>query len=159
MDMFDREKVKVVYKEQENASLVEKLKSFREYILNDGEPEWKQIIAIGGFVADVVKLLKWTEKPVYDCRGSYTSYLYNNEHVMSCEDIIASLWQAIDYTFQSPHADEFNAMWQDFHFNNTGKFADVETMDEMYDIFTAKIEEEYPQFMETVLKYWHFDEE
>jgi hypothetical protein len=151
-----RDDVMVVHKEQSNAALVEKLKSFREYILSDNEPEWKQLVAIGGFVADVIRLLKWSEKPVYPLENYH---YYKNEHVMTCEDICDSLWQAIDYTFNEPYADELNAMWQDWYFHDTGKYDSVETIGDMTDIICDRIEERYPGILSMVRKYFYPEEE
>ena len=47
-----------INKNGQNENLVRKLKSIQLYL--DGDlPEWKQLIAIGGFIIDVIREVKW----------------------------------------------------------------------------------------------------
>ena len=48
----------IIREEQANVMLIEKLRSFRKYI-NEDMSDWEQLIAVGGFIADVIRLIKW----------------------------------------------------------------------------------------------------
>lgn len=156
MDNLKREDVLVVYDKQANNSLIEKLKAFKSYI-NDDLPEWKQLIMIGGFVADVVKELKWSEKPVYSSYIDSSNWNYKDKHIMTCDEICDDISTAIDHHLSEPFADELNAMWQDWHFNDTGKYADVKTSFDMIDILVERIEQEYPGLGNMIEKYFLSD--
>lgn len=154
---MDREDVKIVHEGQANEKLIEKLRAFREYI-SDDMPEWKQLIVIGGFVADVIQLLKWEKKPVYhqDAWDNHKYWRYENEKVTSCELICEEIAAAIEYEISAPYADELNAMWQDWHFNDTGKYADIKTFEDMDSIIIARIEKDYPGFEDMIKKAFHY---
>ena len=46
----------IIREEQANVMLIEKLRSFRKYI-NEDMSDWEQLIAVGGFIADVIRLI------------------------------------------------------------------------------------------------------
>ena len=144
MKEMNNEEYLIVYKDQANEKLVEELKKFRNYIFSSEqrkhEPEWKQLYAIGGFVVNVVKALKWE-------MSAYTFY-----------DIWTEIQKAIDYTLSSPYADELNSMWQDYHTGKTNKYDNVENVWEMYNIIFDKLEKRYPGLEETVKKYFDHDD-
>lgn len=132
---MDKDNVKIVHEEQENNALIEKLKSFKTYINND-LPEWKQLIAIGGFVADVISELKW---------GEHTDK-------MSYDEIWKQITGAITYHLSAPYADELNAMWRDWEFKETDKYIKIEKRSDMCNIINGRLEQEYPGIVEWINK-------
>lgn len=151
--MDKNEEYMIVRDDQANEELVAKLMSFKEYI-SDDLPEWKQLIAIGGFVADVVKLLKWSEyKRSYHSRIGYT-----NGEVMTCDEICEDIWTAIDYHFNSPYADELNTIWRDWN-TDESKYPEAKTVEDIYDVIIARMEQVYPELAKTAEKYFHFSDE
>lgn len=132
---MDKDNVKIVHEEQENNALIEKLKSFKTYINND-LPEWKQLIAIGGFVADVISELKWRE----------------HTDKISYDEIREQLTGAITYHLSAPYADELNAMWRDWEFKETDKYIKIEKRSDMCNIINGRLEQEYPGIVEWINK-------
>lgn len=142
--VFDKER-------QANEPLIEKLKSFRKYI-NDEMPEWVQLIAIGGFVADVIKLLKWDDfERVYNPWNSPDT---SRMSMMRRTEIIEELWTAIDYHLNAPYAEELNAIWQNWDTDETYK-PETETVTDLYDVIISKIEENYPGFADEAERYFN----
>ena len=136
---------------QANETLIEKLKSFREYI-NDDMPEWLQLIAIGGFVADVVRLLKWDDfKRVYNPWHSPGTSTKMN--MMRKDEIIEEIWMAIDYHINAPYADELNSIWQNWNTDTKYELGSKTTSD-VSDVIIGKMEIYHPGFLEAAEKYF-----
>lgn len=149
---MDRDKVKVVHDGQSNLALVEKLREVRNYIKED-VPEWQQLIIVGGFVIDVIKELKWNEQPKF----SKSNLKCDEKPVMSCDEICEGVTSAVNHYLSVPYADEFNAAWEDWYFDDTGKYANVETIWDMYDVINEKFEQKYPKVLELEKKYFYSD--
>ena len=154
-----REDVLVVHDGQANALLIEKLKTIKNY-LNKDLPEWQQLIMLGGFVADVIKAMKWSEKPIYNSFGNDTdNWNYKDKNVMTCDAVIEEISASITHQLSEPFADELNEMWQDWYFNDTGKYADVKTDFDMNEIIVGRMEQEYPGITVTYEKFLFSDDE
>lgn len=148
---INRDDVKCVHEEQANEQLVEQLRKFKEYLLSEDVPEWQQLIATAGFVIDVVKLLKWSE---YKRRINCSEISF-----MTCDDICNDLMEAVTYHLEAPFADKLNSMWRDWEFNDTGKYANIKTTNEMSSIICDCLEMEYPNLLELLKKYFKIDED
>lgn len=147
---INRDNVKCIHKEHSNQQLVEQLKKLKAYLLSEDVPEWQQLIATTGFVIDVVKLLKWSEyKTRINCSEISS---------MTCDDICDELMNAVGYHLESPFADKLNSMWQDWKFNDNGKYANINTMNEMSNIICDCLEMEYPNLLELLRKYFKINE-
>ena len=160
MDNIKREEIKAVHDVCRNDELISKLREVKEYINND-LPEWQQLIMIGGFVAEIIKTLKWTDKPKFRAANRFEStemWRYHDQNVMTCEDICESIVSAIDYELASPIADELNDMLRDWEFGDSGKYKDISTHTEMSDLIMARLEKDYPG-MESLLRKYFFPEE
>lgn len=149
---MDRDDVKVVHDGQANNTLVKQLMSIKKYI-NDDVPEWKQLVLIGGFVIDVVKELKWEEQPKYSKSG----YGFDKKPIMNCDEICEGITSAVNHYLSVPYADELNAAWEDWYFDDTGKYANVETIWDMYDVICERLEQKYPGILELEKKYFYSD--
>lgn len=150
---MDKKEYMIVRDDQANKELVAKLMSFKEYI-NDELPEWKQLIAIGGFVADVIKLLKWSEH-----KRSYRNNFgdYADGAVMTCDEICEEIWTAIDYSFNAPYADELNAIWSDWN-TDESKYPEANTVEDICDVIAAQMEQVYPGIIEMAKDYFFSEE-
>jgi len=151
----NRDNVMCVHEGQANEQLVEKLRNFKEYLLSNDVPEWQQLIATAGFVIDVFKTLKWAEH-----MGAFRKSLNYAKDISAiiCNKVCEEVTAAVNYYISFPYADELNGMWQDWYFNDTGKYADVETTFDMLDIITDRIELEYPDLLEWEKKYFKYEE-
>lgn len=143
---------KVIDKDrQANEALIEKLKKVKEYIKDD-MPEWLQLIAIGGFVADVVKMLKWDDfKRVYNPWHSPGTSTKMN--MMTKDEIIEEIWTAIDYHINAPYADELNSIWQDWNTGTEYQFK-AKTTSDVSDVILDRMEIYHPGFLEAAEKYF-----
>ena len=128
---------KCVHEELANKQLVEQLRKFKEYLLNDDVPEWQQLIAIAGFVTDMVKTLR--------CNKT--------------DEIYYEITAAVNYELEEPYAEKLNSMWDDWNNDKTGKYAKINTMQEMYDIICDCREIQYPGLIEMEKKYFKNSEE
>lgn len=153
---INRENVMCVHEGQANEQLIEQLRKFKEYLLNDDVPEWQQLIATAGFVTDVLKTLKWSEH-----KNTFSRSLDNSKDdpAMICEKICEEVTAAVNHHISVPFADELNGMWQDWYFNDTGKYADVETISDMLCIITERLEQEYPNVLELEKKFFKYEED
>lgn len=149
---MDRDDVKIVHEGQSNFALVEKLREVRNYIKED-VPEWQQLVTVGGFVIDVIKQLKWNEQPKFSKRNLRC----DEKPVMNCDEICEGITSAINHYLSVPYADEFNAAWQDWYFERTDKYANVETIWDMYDIVCEQLEQKYPGILELEKKLFYSD--
>ncbi|WP_455527796.1 hypothetical protein [Huintestinicola sp.] len=149
---INRDDVKWVYPELANEPLVELLRRFKEYVLSDDAPEWQQLIAAAGFVNEVVRLLKWSEYRTLEDR-------YEEINVMSCDEIRDELMSAVNYHLEVPFEEKLNSMWRDWEFNDTGKYAKFDTIDEMNNFMCDCLEIEYSNLLELEKKYFRIDEE
>lgn len=153
-----REDVLVVHDGQANTCLIEKLKEFKSY-LNEDLPEWQQLIMLGGFVADVIKTMKWSEKPIYkNSVDNFKNWDYKDKNVMTCEAIIEEISAAINHQLSLPIADELNKMWQDWYFKDTEKYVHVETSFDMNEIIVNRLEQEYPDITKIEEKFFYSDD-
>lgn len=153
-----RENVLVVHDGQANAPLIEKLKTIKNY-LNDDLPEWQQLIMLGGFVADVVKTMKWSEKPIYKSFGNDTeNWTYKDKNVMTCDAVIEEISAAINHQLSVPIEDELNEMWQDWYFEDTEKYAHVDTISDMNEIIVNRLEQKYPEITKIEEKFFYSDD-
>lgn len=154
MNMDKNEEYKIVRDDQANEELVKKLMCFKEYI-NDDLPEWKQLIAIGGFVANVVKLLKWSEH-----KRSYQKRIgnYADGELMTCDEICEEIWIAINYSFNAPYMDELNTIWSEWN-TDQSKYPEAKTVEDICDVIAARMEQVYPGLVETADEYFHFSDE
>lgn len=154
----DKEKAYTVIDEMEweaNETLIEKLKSIQEYI-NDDMPEWMQLIAIGGFVADAVKLLRWD-----DFSRTYNPWHTNSDtkmNMMTQDEIIEEIWGAIDYHINAPFADELNAIWHAWN-TDTDYMHNEETVGDISDVILNIMEAHHPGFLDAVKRYFRFGDE
>lgn len=156
--MNNKEEYMIVRREQANEELVKKLLSIKEY-LNDDIPQWQQLIAIGGFVADVIKLLKWSEKPVYRTTvNNFTDWDYKDKNVMTCEDIRDEIWIAINYHFNEPYADELNKIWSEWN-TDVNKYPEVKTVEDICDVISERMDKVYPGLVEMADKYFRFSKD
>lgn len=153
-----RENVLVVHDGQANAPLIEKLKNIKNY-LNEDLPEWQQLILLGGFVADVIKTMKWSEKPIYkNSVDDFKNWDYKEKNVMTCEAVIEEISAAINHQLSLPIADELNKMWQDWYFKDTEKYIDVKTSSDMSEIIVNRLEQEYPELTKIEEKFFYSDD-
>ena len=118
-----------------NEELVNQLRMFKEYLLNDDAPEWQQLIAIAGFVIDTVNTL--------DCKQK--------------SDIYDEIVNAVNYELEKPYYKKLISMWDDLNYNITGKYAYVKTMQEKFDIISDFVEMKYPGLVELEKKYLKID--
>lgn len=137
---------KCVHDELANEGLVKKLRKFKEYLLNDDVPEWQQLIATAGFVMDVVNELKWKEHAEY--HGT------SERCVMEADDVFDEIMAAVNYELEKPYYKKLDSMWDDWNNNKTGKYAKINTMQEMLDIICDCLEIEYPGLIELEKKYF-----
>jgi len=147
---INREDVMCVHDGQSNEQLIEQLRKFKDYLLSEDVPTWQQLIATAGFVIDVVKMLKWSD---YKGRFSFTEIPF-----MSFDDVCTEITAAVNHYIAAPFADELNAMWQDWHFNDTGKYADIETSSDMCGIIIERLEQEYPDLLEREIRYFKYED-
>ena len=150
--MVDKEQdYKVIDKErQANEALIDKLKSFKEYI-NDDMPDWLQLIAIGGFVADVVRLLKWNDyERVYNPWHSPDT---SRMSMMKRDEIIEEIWTAIDYHINAPYADELNTIWHNWN-TDTEYMPNEKTTTDVSDVIINIMETHHPGLLEAAEKYF-----
>lgn len=154
--MFEnkQEEYEYVTKNGFNEKLVRKLQSFRSY-LNEDLPEWKQLIALGGFVIDVIRELKWEEQPEFSRSG----FQFDKKPIMTCDEVCDGISSAVDNHILAPLADELNAMWSDWNCMKTEKYKNVQTIDEMERIIFARLEQTYPGIEKWVRHYFIRDEE
>ena len=143
---------KIVRDDQKNQALIEKLLSVESYI-DHSLPEWKQLIKIGGFVADVIKALKWSEH-----KPPFNSYHRDQAPQMTCDEICEEIWVAIDYTFSSHYADEMNAIWNGWNTDST-KYPEAKTVEDILDKLIEIVEKDYPGLKEYADSCFHFSEE
>lgn len=147
---------KVIRKENANDKLIEKLKSFKSLAKElDTLNEWEQLIAIGGFVADVVRLLKW-EKHTKEYRDKNLWY-DQKANLMTYNDISEEILTAIDTHLNLPYADELNAIWRKWNTDDT--YLPEVKREDVIDIIVDKLEENYPELLSIIDKYFHFSEE
>ena len=145
----------IIREEQANVMLIEKLRSFRKYI-NEDMSDWEQLIAVGGFIADVIRLIKWDKyRKLFSTSSSCGTYAVGN--TMTCSDIIKELWTAIDYEINSPHADELNTIWNKWN-SDVNYFHDIENISDIYEVIISKMEEYHPGFMNCADTYFHFSD-
>jgi len=147
---------KVIDKERmANEALIEKLKSIKEYISND-MPEWLQLIAVGGFVVDIVRLLKWDDhKRVYN--PWHYSEPSNKMNMMTKDEIIEEIWTAIDYHINEPYAEELNTIWHNWN-TDTKYMPNEKTTDDISDVIINIMETHHPGFLEAAEKYFRLSE-
>lgn len=153
---YNRDDVKCVHEGQANEQLIEQLRKFKDYLLSEDVPEWQQLIATAGFVTDVLKTLKWSKH-----KKIFSKYLDNDEDNSSiiCDEMCVEVTAAVNHYFSLPYADELNGMWQDWYFNDTGKYADIKTISDMCGIITDRIEQKYPDLLEWEKKYFKYEED
>lgn len=147
---------KVIDKERmANEALIEKLKSFKEYISND-MPEWLQLIAVGGFVADIVRLLRWDDyKRVYN--PWHYSEPSNKMNMMTKDEMIEEIWTAIDYHINEPYAEELNTIWHNWN-TDAAYMPNEKTTDDISDVIINIMETHHPGFLEAAEKYFRLSE-
>lgn len=156
VNMDKEQEYKVIREEQANEALVEKLKSFKEYISED-MTEWVQLIAVGGFVADVIKLIDWKKRINdwhdywYNCRSSKNDII---EKII--DDIIEEIWTAIDYDLNAPYADELNAIWHNWN-TDTDYMPEKKTVTDVSDAIIERMEVYHPGLIEAAKKYFFPD--
>lgn len=156
MKKFVAEEEKFISENGKNESLVNRLKSFKAYI-NDDIPEWQQLMAIGGFVMDVIRCLKWSEQPVF----SKSEFQCDERPVMSCDEICDEISAAIDNHIIAPYANELNEMFQDWNLQKTDRFKDIKNIEEMDELLWERLLQHFPNLLECVKQYygWEVDNE
>lgn len=126
----------IIHKEQENKTLILKLLSFKDYISNE-LPEWKQLIAIAGFISVVIRELNWSDQTAQ----------------MSYDEIWEQIAGAITYHLSEPYADELNEMWRDWELRETDRYTNIHTRSDMCNIINSRLEQEYPGIVTWINKY------
>lgn len=125
----------------DNEPLITQLRRFKEYILSEDIPEWQQLIAIGGFVIDVIQQLKWSE----------------HKHLYNCNEITDEIIFAVTCYLEEPFHDEINSIWHDWEYNDTGKYTHIQSLLELTDILKDRIKDEYPQISDIIKKFFKID--
>ena len=95
---------------------------------------------------DVVNELKWKE---------HTEYHGTSERcVMEADDVFDEIMAAVNYELEKPYYKKLDSMWDDWNNNKTGKYAKINTMQEMLGIICDCLEIEYPGLIELEKKYF-----
>lgn len=141
-----------INKNGQNENLVRKLKSIQLYL--DGDlPEWKQLIAIGGFIIDVIRELKWAEQPLFSKMGEI-----DKEPVMTYSEIYNEILYAVNQHLLVPLADELNLIWHEWNEGKTKKYQDIQNIEEMDCFLFTVIEKMYPG-IEQWMRYYYLHED
>ena len=141
-----------INKNGQNENLVRKLKSIQLYL--DGDlPEWKQLIAIGGFIIDVIRELKWAEQPLFSKMGEI-----DKEPFMTYSEMYNEILYAVNQHLLVPLADELNLIWHEWNEGKTKKYQDIQNIEEMDCFLFTVIEKMYPG-IEQWMRYYYLHED
>lgn len=124
-----------------NEPLITQLKRFKEYILSEDIPEWQQLIAVSGFVINVIQQLKWSD----------------HKHLYNCDEITDEIIFAVNCYLEESFHDEFNNIRHDWEYNDTWKYKQIQSLLELSVILKDRIKNEYPKISDVLKKYFKID--